>query len=361
MSTLNRYISSIFIQYLLVILLVLLSLYGLIEFIEKVDDFIEHTASLETYLLYPIYKLPLMLSHSLPMAILLSSFATIGSLSRTGQLTALLGGGISVSQVSRPLFFCGIVLCGLVLIGNIWVVPWSNSEAEYLLQTKIKGKQAQNVQDKELFFRDGNKIISIDYSFPQKQEVQGISIIELDDQFRPIERREADRATHHLDGVWLFEGLSIWEFSPEDQQIKSFTRHDQLQIDLGRQPEEMVQLWHHPEEMSLPQLNNFIEKLANEGHDPRNYTVEAQLRLARSFTPLIMILLGIPFSLQRGRQSSISLGVAISLGIFIVYFLLYAIFAALGSSAILPPLVAAWAANVLMGLAGAWMFLHTQS
>ncbi len=67
-----------------------------------------------------------------------------------------------------------------------------------------------------------------------------------------------------------------------------------------------------------------------------------------------------PFALQRGRQASLALGVVISLAIFIVYFILYAVFAAFGNSAVLPPVVAAWSANLLMALTGTWLFLKAQ-
>jgi len=73
-----------------------------------------------------------------------------------------------------------------------------------------------------------------------------------------------------------------------------------------------------------------------------------------------MVLLGIPFALQRGRNASFSLGIIISLIIFVVYFLLYAVFAVFGAIAVLPPLIAAWAANILMALVGTWFFLRAQ-
>ncbi len=73
-----------------------------------------------------------------------------------------------------------------------------------------------------------------------------------------------------------------------------------------------------------------------------------------------MVLIGIPFSLQRGRNASFSLGIVISLAIFVVYFILYAVFAVFGAIAVLPPLIAAWAANLLMALVGSWFFLKAQ-
>ena len=77
MTTLDRYILRAFARNLALVLLTLICLYGLIEFLETVDDFIEHKAALKYYLLYPIYLLPVILSNSLPMAVLLATFPTI--------------------------------------------------------------------------------------------------------------------------------------------------------------------------------------------------------------------------------------------------------------------------------------------
>ena len=58
MRTLDRYILKLFLGHLAIILAVLVGLYGLIEFLEKVDTFIENHAGLPHYLTYPLYKLP---------------------------------------------------------------------------------------------------------------------------------------------------------------------------------------------------------------------------------------------------------------------------------------------------------------
>jgi lipopolysaccharide export LptBFGC system permease protein LptF len=112
--------------------------------------------------------------------------------------------------------------------------------------------------------------------------------------------------------------------------------------------------------MTQAELYEIIETVQADGHDPNTYQLESHLRLSKAFIPLIMVLLGMPFALQRGRQPSFALGIVISMAVFIVYFVLYAVFAALGGSAILSPVVAAWSANILMTLTGTWMFLKAQ-
>src|SRR5512139_2414264 len=104
MRTINCHIAALFTRHLAIILLVLVGLYGLIEFIERVDDFIEFHANLTHYFRYPLYKLPLMLDQALPMGVLLAAFATIGLLSRTSQITALRSCGIGLWQSTRAMF-----------------------------------------------------------------------------------------------------------------------------------------------------------------------------------------------------------------------------------------------------------------
>jgi len=343
------------------ILLALVSLYAIIDFIENVDDFIERQAALIYYFLFPIYNLPLMISNTLPMAVLLGAFATIGDLSRTNQLTALLGGGISISRISRSLFLTGLLLCGVLLLCNLWLTPMGVQETEYLWNVQISNK-SKNIagEENDLFFKHGDRIVQINRSFPQRGTLFGITIITFDKRFRPVERLQAVSGHYQGNGKWLVKGVKIWQFSPENKTIQGYEEKDQWLLDLGKEPSEVTQLWNNPEEMTQAELYKIIETLKADGHDPKTYQLESHLRLSKSFTPLIMVLLGMPFALQRGRQPSFAVGIVVSLAVFIIYFILYAVFAALGGSAILSPAVAAWSANILMALTATWLFLKAQ-
>lgn len=361
MNTLDRYIQSLFLKNLAFTLLGLVSLYGVIEFIEKVDDFIEHQAALIYYLLFPLYNLPLIISNTLPMAVLLSAFATVGGLSRTNQLTALLGGGISISRISRPIFLIAFALSGLLLLCNLWLTPIGIQETEYIRNFKIKGEvPTKDSVAKDLYLRNQNRIVHIQRSFPQKESLLGVTAITFDEHFLPVERLQADSAVYQESGIWQLKNVKVWEFSPADKRITHYDEREDWQLDLKKVPEEIAQIWNTPEEITQAELYRVIDTLQRDGYDPQKFLLESQLRYSKAFIPIIMILLGMPFALQRGRQASFALGVIISLTVFIVYFILYAVFAALGGAAILPPVVAAWAANILMALTGTWLFLNAQ-
>ena len=358
MSTLDRYILKAFIRNLALVLLILVSLYSLVEFLETVDDFIEHQAALKYYVLYPLHHLPVMIANSLPMAVLLATFATIGGFSRSNQLTAMLCGGISFSRVSRPLFLGSLVLVSLLILANLWLVPWSTRESNYIKRTEITGQDSGKVSSKDLYFRDGNRIISINHAFPARSVVLGLTMVEFNDKFMPVKRIQAEKAEHVSNGQWQLENAVTWSFIPETRAVASFAKQAELLINLKRQPSEMLQLWDRPEDLTVDELLRLTEKLQDEGYDPKAYQVEMHMRFARAAVPIIMVLVGIPFALQRGRNASFSLGIVISLIIFVIYFILYAVFAVFGAISVLPPVIAAWSANILMALIGTWFFLR---
>ncbi len=360
MSTLDRYIFSTFARNLFLVLLILVALYSLIEFLEKVDDLIEHRAAFKYYLLYPLYHMPVRISNSLPMAVLLATFATIGGFSRTNQLTAMTGGGLGLGRISRSLFLGSLALAVLVFLANLWVLPWSSRESDYLLRTEIRGKTSASAVTENIFLRDGMRIISIASAFPAKDLLLDLTVVDFDEQFLPTRRIQARQATHLQNGQWQLQDTVTWVFDNTSRGVASFKRQKELLLDLKRQPADMLQLWDKPEELTFGELLRMTDKLRAEGYDPRPYQMERQGRVARAVVPIIMVLVGIPFALQRGRNASFAIGVVISLVIFLAYFALTATFTVRGAAAVLPPLIAAWAANLLMVLVGIWLLLHTQ-
>ncbi|MGW8311660.1 MAG: LPS export ABC transporter permease LptG [Desulfuromonadales bacterium] len=358
MSLLDRYILKSFIRNLVLVLFTLFALYSLIDFLEKVDDFIEYHAEPVYYLLYPLYHLPVVIADSLPMAVLLATFATFGGFSRTNQLTAMYSCGISFKQVSRSLFLFSLGLVALVLVANLWLVPWSYRESNYLLRTEISRESPSEESSKDIYLRDDNRILIVNQVFPAKNFVLGLTIIEFDDDFKPVKRIQATKANYLNEDQWQLENVTMWDFAPAGGNSVVFHQQPELLLDLKRHASEMLQLSDRPEDLTINELLRTVTKLRNEGYDPQAYRVEIQMRFARAAVPTIMVLIGIPFALQRGRNTSFSLGVVISLVIFACYFALHAIFVVFGAIAVLPPVIAAWAANLLMSLIGTWFLLH---
>ena len=76
--------------------------------------------------------------------------------------------------------------------------------------------------------------------------------------------------------------------------------------------------------------------------------------MAAPWTCLVVVLIAIPFGAAGGRRN-VYVGVASSIIICFVYFVLLQLGLALGTSGRLPAWLAAWFPNLSFGLAGLWM------
>jgi lipopolysaccharide export LptBFGC system permease protein LptF len=73
-----------------------------------------------------------------------------------------------------------------------------------------------------------------------------------------------------------------------------------------------------------------------------------------------MTLLAVPFGVTIGRKGALY-GIGLAAMIAGAYFLLMTVFIAAGSAALLPPMLAAWGANLIFGAAAAYMLLTVRT
>jgi lipopolysaccharide export system permease protein len=84
-------------------------------------------------------------------------------------------------------------------------------------------------------------------------------------------------------------------------------------------------------------------------------------KLSAPFAAFVMVVLGIPFALRSSRSGGIALGIGASVGIGFAYFVVNAILLSYGRSGVLPPVVAAWGANLIFVLGGVWLSMTVKN
>ncbi|PLX91474.1 MAG: LPS export ABC transporter permease LptG [Desulfuromonas sp.] len=358
MTLLSRYILGAFSRTFLLALSAFVGIYLLVDFFEKVDDLIEMHATLLNYLLFFVYKIPLIAVQVVPLAVLLGVFMTLGGFSRSNELTAMRAGGFSLQRIALPLLACGILISVASLAANEYLIPVTTARSNDILQRQ-SGSDGESLGRENLWYRHGEYVVNIALALPESGQLQGITLFQLDRQSMVLMRLDAEQANYR-DGNWQSEHASVIRFDPQNGELLTLRDEQSPALPLGKTPEEFRKQLRGNDEMGFTQLRRLARRMRAEGFDATRYEVDMSARLATPFASLIMAFLGIPFALQRGRGGSLAVGVAVSIGIGIGYHFVQGMLLAFGYSSVLPPLIAAWAANILFGLLGLWLLLSTR-
>ena len=96
--------------------------------------------------------------------------------------------------------------------------------------------------------------------------------------------------------------------------------------------------------------------LQQSGFDVVRLRVQLHQKLAYPLITLVMAILAIPFALSSGKKGAIT-GIAVAVGIAVVYTVVSRLFEAMGNLSQLPPAMAAWSPDVIFTLVGGYLIL----
>jgi lipopolysaccharide export system permease protein len=313
-----------------------------------------------------LYRTPPFVYQGLHIVVLMSTILLFLGLSRANELTALKANGISLYRVSLPVF----AMAGVVTVGALgfqeFAMPVLNQKGVEVDETKIKRRTLPQLQKRtELWYRgrDGQggegRIYHIDLLDPVNQEMSGVSILELGPDFAMRRRwdtrfmrwSETGQAWEARDGV-------LRQFEPgRPDRIEPFAERT---LGLPERFADFARVPKAPDVMNYAELREYIRRLQDGGHQVGKYLVDLYAKLSFPFAHLIMTLVGIPFALQSPRAGRL-IGIAVCLALGLGYFLVHSAALALARADILPPIVAAWSANVLFASLGFFLFLRVRT
>ncbi len=117
------------------------------------------------------------------------------------------------------------------------------------------------------------------------------------------------------------------------------------------EPDDLLAEPREPEMMRYAEVSRFIGAIERSGGSAAGLRVERAQKLALPAAVIVIVLFGAPLVTSAGRGGT-AYGVGVSLGITIIYMLMFRVGKSLGSSGAVDPLWAAWAPNVLFLAAG---------
>jgi len=354
MKILTRAILALFFRLLGLCLGAFTLIFLVIEFLDKMRRFSRVNADVATIAFYFINKLPEIISQVIPFGVLLATILTLGILVRNNELTALRSSGVSLHAVGWPLLVAALLLSVMTFISNELLLPVTVRNIRDIEETILKKNEYGAVfRQHNIWFRDGSLVMRAELFDPGTRTLRGITLWDKYG-YLPRKRIEADEGTLTPRG-WRFSKARVWTF--HDEARADISPVAPLVIPLRLTHDDLKKVADYTSNMGFFELRRYARDLKKGGYDVTRYLADMHARAALPFSACVMVLLGMPFAVRSGRSVSAALGIGQSLAIGFAYFVINALLISLGHSGLMPPLVAAWAANGIFGMVGIWLLL----
>jgi LPS export ABC transporter permease LptG len=360
-NILDRYILREFLKVLGIVVLSVLALSMIIDFTDKARDAREHGIAASTLLTYyRVYSFTV-LNWTVPISILVATLVTFALLSKNSEITAMKSSGVSLYRIGLPIMAIAALMSVVTYLNLDFVLPYSSRRLEEIKRV-IDGKPpiSSVAAQQKLWYRGkGRHLINfLAYDRDAKRLTQ-VQVYELHPtDFRMTRRIYANRATWNGKG-WVFE--DGWVRSFPDHAPSTYTLiKEPMVLYYPETPEDFALEVRLPDQMTYAELRRYLETLKATGYNADALAVKLYEKTSWPALSLVMALIALPFAFRMGKRGALY-GIAIALVLGIVYWIVFALFMKFGEVGNLPPLLAAWAANILFGLAAGYMFLNVET
>lgn len=302
----------------------------------------------------------------MPFSVLLAVLFSLGWLMRHRELMAITASGISLYRVIMPILGMSLVIGLCMLFWTESIVPITNSYVQ-TIETNIFGKKkpleiVENISaciTKNLFMH----IKKIDI---KKAEIEGLLLEKRGRTGQLVTRIYAHNA-RWTDGVWSLQNGVEWKFNNEGSDIifhEKFSRRTNNSLLSPQQISTLINIKNARihgigtqidlNTMNIRRLLEYLKLFKEEGSIRRYLWVTFHMKFSLPFTSVVMALVGMSMVLQR-LKGGLAMGIGISLAISFCYLICLGIGESMGKVGALPPILSAWAANILFGISSGYI------
>jgi len=317
---------------------------------EKMKNLGNGTTTLLDIISYSLATFPNWLTTIMPVACLLGAISVISEMVSNGEWTACVAGGFAPKQLFRPIIICILMVVGVTMLMQEFIVPPLNLKANYIYYTRLKPRVNYNqyLENDVLIKLSPRQILYAKTADLSSGEMTGVSLDTYDNNWDIAEQFVADKMRWDTSsGQWIFEkGLHRTFTDPMETTEETLTdypapmdiRPDQMSI--SRVSENL---------MSIRDLTKRIKFHQKTGLSSASARTVRHSKLAAPFVTVIMCLLGMPFAISTRRKSKI-LNIIASMVIAFTFWWLLSMCTSIGENGYIPPFLAGWGPVIVFGI-----------
>ena len=349
LTLLDRYIIRQFSATFLFSIFALCVIFLIVNVMESLDKFIDQQVPIITVASYYLNFLPEIIKLLTPIAMLMAALFSIGRLSNLNEITAMKSGGMSLYRLMLPLFLFSVIITGLHLYFNGWIVPESNKKKLSIERSELR-KTEQSSTIFNVYLRDSDtRNVALNYYDGVQKQGNGITIEEYTSEDHPRVSKRIDAETIRWDtlrNVWVAGNAQQRILKNDSSFSFTFSSYNNLDVQLAMQHQDIVRLQQSPSELTFDEQRNYLALLERGGKDIRMQMIEYYGQYAFPFAKIIVILFAIPFASIR-KKSGLAVEIATAMVVSFLYLAFTKIGQNLGYSLELEPMIIGWLPNII--------------
>ena len=306
------------------------------------------------------YSLPNIVVLTIPMALLFGILVAIGRLAADSELVALRASGVSLFALWRPVALISLLLTLANTVLMLWALPAGN-HAFQRLNFRILTRSVTQQVEPRVFFEDWEGLIVYVFDrVPGDRRWHGVFVAEdlprTQNQVTTAEWGDVrfDEASDTL--VLRLENALIHEVNFNDPGEYRVSKYDELERPLKEgftaEREREIRVSKSLREQTLPEL---IERAKEPDLVPeiwRLTRVEIHKKFSIPVACLVFGLLALPLGYNVQRGGGRSTGFALSVPVILLYWIMISNGEEAARIGSIPPWIAMWLPNALLGLLG---------
>jgi len=356
MILLDRYLFKQFSRKLLLVLAALVTIYLLIDFFERIDNFIEAQKSFGLAAKYFLLKTPLIIEQLIPIIILLGGIIVLGLLNHHGEILALKAVGIHTFRITVPITVTAIAFSLLTLAFAEWIVPPATAHTNKILYEEVRQETPGGIlRENRFYYKDHNGFYSFEEHDQKKNSFQNFIFTSWNVDYSLDMFLTAESAFWQNES-WTFMNCRIKQKNKEGTYNVTF--HNKTNLQLSAEPKDFFVPHYKINELSLSELYSFAEN--NKGTRGTEAGLKLLERISFIFLGIPLLMLGLPLLLIAHQKwgRDLSLAIPLSCGLAFMAWGGWSVMQSLAKAAIINPHFAAWSVHLLIAAIGTFLILQ---
>lgn len=328
-------------------------------FFVAADYVINKGAPVFLILRFLTFRVPQATPLAVPFACLFGTLLGFGRLTSDNEIAAMRTSGISFARIARLPLIVGLVLFATSYWLNERVVPLATELSTRTLYQIVYRTTSLPIEP-QIFRRDPatGKTFYIDSVDQDEHTMHNVEIWEQS-RTSPFQSVTTALVAKIVGSHIVLKNATITRINARGAiEFSTAVSDVTIPIPLGETGTQFLSpTYNDPYTMDskhLAQDINFRKATGQDPHEIAKREITLALKLANPFSAFIAVIIALPLAVRFGKKG-LALGIALSILMLFVYWVLGAMTAAFGQNGVINPYLAAWIPNIVIAAAGTYL------